>query len=738
MSNLSELLPAGAGAKSAEFVASGTLASGQTVILQSDGTVKAIGTTPAGFGSSAVFESFSTSYSVVVYDSYNDKLVVFYADDGDSNKGKAAVGTVTGNSISWGTPVQFSNGNDVSYIGATYDPDTYKAIVVYKDGGNSNYGTANVGTVSGTSISFGTRVVYESASVFWNAATYDTAADKVVIAYRDSGNGNKGTAIVGTVSGTAISFGSAVEIDGGESNRIGITFDTTNNKVIIVYQGSGIEIISGTVSGTSISFGSSTQLTSSGTNNYIGIAYNPTDDRFLVAFHASSASGILTLQAGNTSGSGFAVGSAVTVSGTNASYPSIAYDSSAGIFNVAYQDQNNSSKGYVVPVTVSGTAVSASTAQVFGLAANDFIWAAYNSSAKNTAIVYKDQNNSSYGTGIIWANIGTNSADFIGITDQAIADTATGAVIVQGGVSEKLSGLTVGADYYVQNDGSLASPTAPFPYVIDGATFIQSFSVSAQETEPQDLFIKPDGTEIYISGGTGQGVDQYTLSTAYDLSTASYTAFYSTSAQGANPRGLFFSSDGTKMFECQASTQDIKQYTLSTAWDITTASFDSVNFVISGQVTGSRGVCFNQAGTRMYAVGSVTSVVAQYDLGTAWNISTAVYNSVSFNFSAQASGAESVFISSDGLTMLVGGSALFKYTLSSAFDVSSAVYSESFDAGSGDFVGVNFSSDGTKLYYIQYSGTQADKIQEYSSGVGSATSVPAGRALSSTSILLEG
>ena len=45
MSNLSELLPAGSGAKVAEFVASGTLASGQTVVLKTDGKVEAVGET---------------------------------------------------------------------------------------------------------------------------------------------------------------------------------------------------------------------------------------------------------------------------------------------------------------------------------------------------------------------------------------------------------------------------------------------------------------------------------------------------------------------------------------------------------------------------------------------------------------------------------------------------------------------------------------------------------------------
>ena len=56
-----------------------------------------------------------------------------------------------------------------------------------------------------------------------------------------------------------------------------------------------------------------------------------------------------------------------------------------------------------------------------------------------------------------------NYTSFIGITDQAIANTATGAVIVQGGVSEKVTGLTTGSDYYVQDDGSLSTTVSSVP-----------------------------------------------------------------------------------------------------------------------------------------------------------------------------------------------------------------------------------------------------------------------------------
>ena len=60
MSNLSDLLPAGGGAKVITATADGNLATGQTVALQSDGTVIAISSTAAGVGSEVVFESANT------------------------------------------------------------------------------------------------------------------------------------------------------------------------------------------------------------------------------------------------------------------------------------------------------------------------------------------------------------------------------------------------------------------------------------------------------------------------------------------------------------------------------------------------------------------------------------------------------------------------------------------------------------------------------------------------------
>ena len=71
-------------------------------------------------------------------------------------------------------------------------------MIAYDDGGNSSYGTAIVGTVSGTSISFGSPTVFESAAITFTSSAFDSTNDKVIIAYRDTGNSDYGTAVVGT------------------------------------------------------------------------------------------------------------------------------------------------------------------------------------------------------------------------------------------------------------------------------------------------------------------------------------------------------------------------------------------------------------------------------------------------------------------------------------------------------------------------------------------------------------
>ena len=81
-----------------------------------------------------------------------------------------------------------------------------KLSLLIEDAGNSSVGTAIVGTVSGTGISFGSEVVFEAATSSEVGMAYDSTNNKIVLVYRDQGDSNYWKAIVGTVSGTVNQF----------------------------------------------------------------------------------------------------------------------------------------------------------------------------------------------------------------------------------------------------------------------------------------------------------------------------------------------------------------------------------------------------------------------------------------------------------------------------------------------------------------------------------------------------
>jgi len=268
-------------------VASGALPDGKPVVVNSDGTVSAITSASDSTGSETVFEAAATIQVAAVYDSNSDRVVIAYVDDANSDYGTAIVGTVSGTSISFGSAVVFESAA-IYHVSATFDSNSNKVVIAYKDGGNSDYGTAVVGTVSDTSISFGTPVVFESAGTEQTSATFDSNSNKVVIVYRDAGNGDKGTAVIGTVSGTAISFGTAVVFEAAIVRSPVATFDSTNNKIVIAYEDSGNSdngtAIVGTVSGTSISFGTAVVWESASTGSTsIAIAYDSSSNRGVIS-----------------------------------------------------------------------------------------------------------------------------------------------------------------------------------------------------------------------------------------------------------------------------------------------------------------------------------------------------------------------------------------------------------------------------------------------------------------------
>jgi len=474
MSILSKLLPSGGGGAIVDFVASGTLPNGAPVILKADGTVEAVNTNaPISIttGAETVFNGQIQSISVASDPNTTGKFVVAYRDVDNSNFGTAAVGTVSGTTISFGAEYIF-NSDNTQQISVAFDPNTAgKFVVAYADHGNFGKGTAIVGTVSGTTISLGAEYIFNSSYTYDISVAFDpNTAGSFVATYRDGGNSDYGTAVVGTLSGTTISFSAEYVFNSTATQNTSASFDpNTTGKFVVAYQddayGSGYgKTVVGTVSGTTLSFG--TRYTfNSGATFYISLIFDPnTAGKFVVVYLDQSNSNYGTNIVGTVSGTAISFGTEYVFNSGATGYISASFDpNTANNFVVTYRDGGNSNFGTAIVGTVSGTTISFSADHVFNSDVSDYNSVAFDPyNARKFVVAYKDSGNSGYGTATVGqiATTGpTNltASNFIGTSTKAYTNAEEATIALRGGVSTNQTGLTIGSTYYVQEDGTFAT-----------------------------------------------------------------------------------------------------------------------------------------------------------------------------------------------------------------------------------------------------------------------------------------
>ena len=132
---------------------------------------------------------------------------------------------------------------------------------------------------------------------------------------------------------------------------------------------------------------------------------------------------------------------------------------------------------------------------------------------------------------------------------------------------------------------------------------------------------------MYVVGTYNDYVNEYSLTTAYDLSLATYTQRFRVSSQETNPQAVAFNNDGTKMYVMGSVGDDVNEYHLTTAFDVATASY-AQNFPVATEEANPEGLVFNNEGTKMFVVGLSGDAVNQYDLTTAFDVSTATYSQI--------------------------------------------------------------------------------------------------------------
>ena len=456
---------AGAGGNSVELTASGSISDGQPVIIKSDGTVAGVATVGIAqtFGSAATYESGATNYIDTVYDSSAKKVVIAYVDYGDSQTLKAVVATITGNTITYGT--QWQVAADAEWVAMDYDENAGKILIAWRSGVDNDYGYAIAGTVSGNSIAFGSGSrFYNDGAVSRIDVTYDSNAKKSLITFVAS---SRVRSIVATISGTSVSFGTENdEVLTNNSENLTTTFDRSQNKIVCFYidnnQSNHGYARVGTISGTTVSFGSEVEFENAQVT-FLKSVYDPDQQKVVCAYNAGSRRIIV----GTVSGDSISFGSPLVNAQTFGNV-SMTYHSGAKkiiIFGAGNSD------GRVVPVSVVGTSATITDSEVT-VASYDTQKSriAYDANTERVVLAHKHDSNEN-GAAIAYtpqfARVNLTANNFLGFSDAAYSDGQTAKIQIAGSIDDAQSGLTTARKFYVQTDGTL-STTADTPSVFAG------------------------------------------------------------------------------------------------------------------------------------------------------------------------------------------------------------------------------------------------------------------------------
>lgn len=448
---------------SVDLTSSGAITTGNVAVLNADGTASTVTNTVQARVEGAVSSTIDNGARSLqaVYDESANAVVLVYIDINNSYRPTAIAGTVSGQTITWGSVTELTttsakNSTD-HVIDVCYNPDEEVICVAY----TSTSGTTRfVGaSITGTTISAGTDVEVNSyTGASYVGIVYHPLEDMVVIAFK--GGASNTYAIAATMVSTVPTFGTAVA---GYSTVINIQVEVdTENGDIIVIAGNGsnqLYCMAYTYVGTTLTYTSQTVGASLVYHTYTKI-YFLTDRKYLLVSRDYSGNKVQAVimtkdGAGNTD---MAVSSVVTVI-ADVDEAGFSYDAARQILYITVT-QNTSNTGDVYEYFVSDDTISFLTireydttygttayihAGVYDPDTDQQILAFIDSSTNLKAFVHKQASNE------------TDADNFIGISKVTVADAELTSVATHGALVDNQTGLVIGSLYFVQDDGSIAT-----------------------------------------------------------------------------------------------------------------------------------------------------------------------------------------------------------------------------------------------------------------------------------------
>lgn len=247
--------------------------------------------------------------------------------------------------------------------------------------------------------------------------------------------------------------------------------------------------------------------------------------------------------------------------------------------------------------------------------------------------------------------------------------------------------------------------------------------VGLEETSPYSVYFNSSGTVMYILGTAGDDINNYTLSTPWDLSTASFHSLYPVFTQaGTTPSSIALNSTGNKMYLLSNTYDMVYEYENSNPPYFNAPYLTYTNALYVGsQQTVPYGIALSNDDSKLYVVGTSPLVIHEYTLSTPGSLNTGTYSGNSLNLSSAVSSARDIFFGKEGTRLYVSDAGttpkkIVQYNLSTPYDLSTATYYTSFllpTFHSYSSIGLYFKPNGKSFYTVDLS---SDMVVQYNIG----------------------
>jgi hypothetical protein len=460
-------------------VASGSLANGDRVIVNSNGTVSVVAAT----GSQAitnVASAAATSNSAsntnpraisAVYGSKDNVVIIFYI--GPSNYLYALAGKISDTTITFGTPTVVNSNTACapgvgSGISAAYDYINNQYFCIFK-GLYNDIGyvsrivcTPSTLTISGiysTSYIFGyNQHIYASGYQLVISPVLNGSYVQGIITFKSGSSGEiVGVPCYMTNSGQYLNAGGQITIlSVGGALPANCSFGDSPDKCLFAFANGANypTAVVLTLNGGSMTVGSFVQLsTNNASSSYMATGYSAKKNAYFVMWSPGTYNtmyGCAVTVSGTTITAGTPASLGVGTSDGTSAVTCLSYDITGDIWASYGQ--------YLQPITLNGTSFTTGATSSITYAQSPYIFAnlIYNNSnytiVSATTLVTNNFQQLSFTTAY-----STNlNANFIGVSSSSYSNGQTAKIKTVGSVASNLSNLTAGSSYYIGPDGSLS------------------------------------------------------------------------------------------------------------------------------------------------------------------------------------------------------------------------------------------------------------------------------------------